>query len=71
MAAAPTSCAYCGVEMSDLTTSVVHGDLSYCCTNCAGAMEQGVFQRSAPGWLTGDLHGTCDDPRELATGEEE
>jgi hypothetical protein len=37
----------------------------------AGAMEPGVFQRSAPGWLTGDLHGTCDDPRELATGEEE
>ena len=37
----------------------------------AGAMEPGVFQRSAPGWLTGDLHGTCDDPRELATGEED
>jgi len=37
----------------------------------AGGMEPGVFQRSAPGWLTGDLHGTCDDPRELATGEED
>ncbi|HZM82041.1 MAG TPA: dethiobiotin synthase [Candidatus Limnocylindrales bacterium] len=37
----------------------------------AGAMEPGVFQRSAPGWLTGELHGTCDDPRELATGEED
>lgn len=36
----------------------------------AGAMEPGVFQRSAPGWLTGELHGTCDDPRELAMGEE-
>jgi dethiobiotin synthetase len=36
----------------------------------AGAMEPGVFQRSAPGWLTGELYGTCDDPRELAMGEE-
>ncbi|HEX6683159.1 MAG TPA: dethiobiotin synthase [Candidatus Limnocylindrales bacterium] len=37
----------------------------------AGAMEPGVFQRSAPGWLTEELHGNCDDPRELATDEEE
>jgi dethiobiotin synthetase len=37
----------------------------------AGEMEPGVFQRSAPGWLTGELHGTCDDPRELATEEDD
>lgn len=37
----------------------------------AGAMEPGVFQRSAAGWLTEELHGICDDPRELATDEEE
>jgi dethiobiotin synthetase len=32
----------------------------------AGAMEPGVFRRSAPGWLTPALYGSCDDPRELA-----
>jgi dethiobiotin synthetase len=32
----------------------------------AGAMEPGVFRRSAPGWLTPTLYGSCDDPRELA-----
>jgi dethiobiotin synthetase len=29
----------------------------------AGAMDPGVFRRSAPGWLTEPLYGTCDDPR--------
>jgi dethiobiotin synthetase len=33
----------------------------------AGVMEPGVFRRSAPGWLTPTLYGSCDDPRELAT----
>jgi len=47
------------------------GELRGLLPDGAGAMEPGVFQRSAPGWLTGDLHGTCDDPRELATAEEE
>lgn len=37
----------------------------------AGEMEPGVFQRSAPGWLTEELNGTCDDPRELAAGEDD
>ncbi len=32
----------------------------------AGAMEPGVFRRSAPGWLTPTLYGSCEDPRELA-----
>lgn len=33
----------------------------------AGESPPGVFRRSAPGWLTPDLNGTCDDPRELAS----
>lgn len=32
----------------------------------AGAMEPGVFRRSAAGWLTESLFGSCDDPRLLA-----
>jgi dethiobiotin synthetase len=32
----------------------------------AGAMEPGVFRRSAAGWLTDTLYGSCDDPRSLA-----
>jgi dethiobiotin synthetase len=37
----------------------------------AGDDEPGVFQRSAPGWLSPILHGDCDDPRELAAEEED
>ncbi len=33
----------------------------------AGAMEPGVFRRSAPGWLTPTLYGSCDEPRELVS----
>lgn len=44
----------------------LHGELWGLQPDGAGSMEQGVFKRSAPGWLTPDLHGTCDDPRELA-----
>jgi len=47
------------------------GELHGLLPDGAGAMEPGVFQRSAPGWLTEQLHGTCDDPRELATGEDD
>ena len=35
-----TTCAHCDVEISDPTSQVVHGDLTYCCPNCAHAMEQ-------------------------------
>jgi dethiobiotin synthetase len=31
----------------------------------AGAMEPGVFRRSAAGWLTETLYGSCDDPRDI------
>ena len=55
MAAAPTSCAHCGTEISDPTTSVVHGDLTYCCANCAGAMEQ---------------EGSGSDPRAMENAED-
>ena len=32
-------CAHCEVSITDPTTQVVHGDLTFCCTNCAEAME--------------------------------
>ena len=41
MAQAATQCAHCGVAIVDPTTQVVHGDMTYCCTNCSQAMEQG------------------------------
>lgn len=34
-------CAHCDVDISDPTTQVVHGGTTYCCANCAAAMEQG------------------------------
>lgn len=33
-------CANCGVEIVDPVVQVVHGDLVFCCANCAEAMEQ-------------------------------
>jgi hypothetical protein len=33
-------CAHCEVQISDPTTQVVHGDMTYCCANCAAAVEQ-------------------------------
>jgi hypothetical protein len=33
-------CANCGVEIVDPVVQVVHGDLLFCCANCAEAMEQ-------------------------------
>jgi hypothetical protein len=35
-----THCGHCGTLISDPTTRVVHGDMTYCCANCAAAMEQ-------------------------------
>jgi hypothetical protein len=34
------NCAYCQVAIADPLPQVVHGDLTFCCTNCATAMEQ-------------------------------
>ena len=34
-------CAHCDVNISDPTTQVVHGDMTYCCVNCAQALEHG------------------------------
>jgi dethiobiotin synthetase len=42
------------------------GDLHGLLPEGAGAMEPGVFRRSAPGWLTETLYGSCDDPRSWA-----
>jgi len=33
-------CAHCSVIITDPTTQVVHGDMTYCCANCAAGMEQ-------------------------------
>lgn len=41
MANAQTRCTYCEVAIVDPSTQVVHGDQTYCCPNCAHAMEQG------------------------------
>jgi dethiobiotin synthetase len=45
------------------------GDLHGLLPDGAGGMEPGVFRRSAPGWLTETLYGSCDDPRLLAEGD--
>lgn len=37
----------------------------------AGAMDPGVFRRSAPGWLSPTLYGTCDHPQMLADTDED
>jgi hypothetical protein len=34
-----TRCAHCQTPIVDPTTQVVHGDMTYCCTNCSAAME--------------------------------
>ncbi|MEA2639897.1 MAG: hypothetical protein QOF51_1291 [Chloroflexota bacterium] len=33
-------CAHCNEPILDPTTMVTHGDLSFCCPNCAAAMEE-------------------------------
>lgn len=33
-------CAHCGSEIVDPTTRVIHGTDTFCCPNCAAAMEQ-------------------------------
>ena len=33
-------CAHCDSLIVDPTTRVIHGDIAYCCPNCAAAMEQ-------------------------------
>ena len=38
--AADATCAHCGTRISDPTSRVVHGASTYCCPNCAAAMEQ-------------------------------
>ena len=41
MSNTPTKCAHCEVPISDPTTQVVHGGMTYCCPNCAHMIEQG------------------------------
>lgn len=36
-------CAHCGVEIIDPVVQVVHGELTFCCANCAEAMEQQAY----------------------------
>src|SRR5438874_4939168 len=44
-------CDHCDVFISDPTTQVVHGDMTFCCPNCSAAMEQ---------------HGSGSDPKPLS-----
>ena len=45
-------CAHCDVNISDPTTQVVHGDMTYCCANCAAAVEQHGSGAEPTGALT-------------------
>ncbi|WP_117209760.1 dethiobiotin synthase [Allorhizocola rhizosphaerae] len=47
-------------NLDDLPGSL-HGLLP----DAAGSLAPGVFRRSAPGWFTPELHGTCDNLRDL------
>jgi DNA-directed RNA polymerase subunit RPC12/RpoP len=40
MAVDVARCAHCGSAIVDPTTQVVHGGQTYCCANCAAALEQ-------------------------------
>ena len=40
MTTAAAQCAHCQSPIVDPTTQVVHGSATYCCANCAAAMEQ-------------------------------
>jgi hypothetical protein len=40
MATGALMCAHCSELIADTTTQVIHGDMAYCCPNCAAAMEQ-------------------------------
>ena len=49
-------CAHCQTPIVDPTVQVVHGDRTYCCANCAAAME---------------ATGSGSDPKALRHGEDE
>ena len=40
MIAPENHCVHCNVAITDSTTRVVHGQRTYCCANCAAAVEQ-------------------------------
>lgn len=39
MSIGQAQCNHCGTSIVDLTTQVVRDDMTYCCGNCAAAME--------------------------------
>ena len=51
-------CAHCKMPIVDPTTQVVHGTMTYCCANCAAAMEQSG-PGSDPDSGTGKNHLRC------------
>ena len=51
-------CAHCHNPISDPTTQVVHGGLTYCCANCSAALEQ-AGPGSDPDSATGKNHLKC------------
>src|SRR5437764_15403088 len=58
------SCAHCGSPIVDATTRVIHGESTYCCTNCSNAMEQrGAGSDPEGRQHPNDLHcAHCDSP---------
>jgi uncharacterized CHY-type Zn-finger protein len=55
---APTRCAHCRNPITDQTTQVVSGGLTYCCSNCSAAVEQ-HGPGSDPDSATGKNHLQC------------
>ena len=51
-------CGYCKMPIVDPTTQVIHGTMTYCCPNCAAAMEQ-AGPGSDPHSATGKNHLQC------------
>ena len=64
MNAASDRCAHCDCRIIDVTTRVIHGGSTYCCTNCAEAMEQRGGGSDPQGRQhANDLHcARCDSP---------
>jgi DNA-directed RNA polymerase subunit RPC12/RpoP len=51
-------CVHCHTPITDVTTRVTNGSLTYCCSNCSAAMEQ-TGPGSDPDSATGKNHLRC------------
>jgi hypothetical protein len=57
-------CLHCGAPIVDPTTQVIHGHETFCCANCAEAMEQrtGGSDRGAPRHASAIRCARCESP---------